>query len=174
MKTQPAAQTITGVARSRVADLGRLVYAIHDREMPEPQIRGHALLALDTYREHADLSPDEVRTIPLLAWSMMLHYDTSHVLQYLGEMSGPDRGEHWVCKDTRAWGRIRDEWEKRFEELAKVLRRPGVHGLPPTPGADDNGSQAIGLIHFWRSATRRHHRPTMRGTREPPRSLRAR
>jgi Ser/Thr protein kinase RdoA (MazF antagonist) len=106
---------------SRVGDLGRLIYALHDREMPPHQLRDRVTLAVDTYRQQVELSPEEVRALPLLAWGQFLFYDTFHILLYLYELDGADRGAGFVARRTDQWVRVRDEWERRFEELGEAL-----------------------------------------------------
>ena len=109
------------VYEARIADLGRLIYALHDRGMAPQQLRDRVLLAVDTYREHVPLAEEELRALPLYAWGMMLYYDLFHVLLYLGELGSPDRGEGLVAKRTADWARVRDNMERSFEELGEAL-----------------------------------------------------
>jgi len=46
-----------------------------------------------------------------------------HILLYLGELEGPDRGNYLVAGNLRKWSAIRDGWEARVEELAEFLDR---------------------------------------------------
>jgi len=106
---------------ARIADLGRLIYALHDRKMVPQQLRDRIMLAVDTYMARVPLSAEELRALPIYAWSMMLYYDLFHVLLYLGEMAFPDRGEYLVAKNTGDWVRARDEMEQSFEDLGEAL-----------------------------------------------------
>lgn len=109
------------VHEARIADLGRLLYALHDREMAPQQLRDRAMLAVDTYRDRVPLSEAELRALPLYAWSVMLYYDLFHVLLYLGEQRFPGRGDYLVAKRAADWVRVRDDMERGFEELGEAL-----------------------------------------------------
>lgn len=106
---------------ARIGDLGRLIFALHDRELADYQLEDRLKLVLDTYCAHVDLSPAELRALPLYAWGQFLHYDTFHVLLYLIEQSSPDRGEYLACRNRRAWASIRDRWEERMLKLSEDL-----------------------------------------------------
>jgi len=109
------------VHEARIADLGRLLFAIHDREMPDHRVDEAVMLAVETYREHVGLAPEELRALPFFAWAMLLYYDVFHVLLYLHEQDGPDRGEYLVTRRMSEWTAIRDRFERRFEQLSRVL-----------------------------------------------------
>jgi Ser/Thr protein kinase RdoA (MazF antagonist) len=106
---------------ARIGDLGRLLFAIHDGEMPEYETRDRVALALDVYREHVSLAAEELRALPIIAWGQFLHYDVFHILLYLCELDAPDRGEYLVAERTKQWVAIRDAWERRFLDLAEAL-----------------------------------------------------
>jgi len=109
------------IYEARVADLGRLIYALHDRDLPEPRVDDAVRLVVETFREHLDLSPDELRALPLFAWAMLLYYDLFHVLLYLHEQDAPDRGEYLMTPRPAEWRARRDRLEQRFAELSEAL-----------------------------------------------------
>jgi len=109
------------VYEARIADLGRLIYAIHDRPMPEYDMERKALLAVESYCEHVELSREELQALPMFAWAMRLYYDVFGVLLYLHELDAPDRGEYLVGSSAPEWTEQRDRMERRLEELGRTL-----------------------------------------------------
>ncbi len=91
------------VHEARIADLARLLFAIHDRRMIDYEQRDRAALAVEAYREIVDLSAQELQALPVLAWGMQLYYDAFHVPLYLAELAGPDMGEHLVAEGLGPW-----------------------------------------------------------------------
>ena len=108
---------------ARVADFGRLLFALHDREMAPYQVEDRVALAVDTYCERVNPSADEARALPVYAWGQFLYYDVFHILLYLCEQNSPDRGEYLVAKSTGPYLKIRDHWEERVEELAEFVSK---------------------------------------------------
>jgi len=109
------------VYEARVADLGRLIYALHDRDLPDSRVDDAVRLAVETFREHVDVSQKELRALPVFAWAMLLYYDLFHVLLYLHEQDAPDRGEYLVTRRPAEWRARRDRLEERFSELSETL-----------------------------------------------------
>lgn len=109
------------VYEARIADLGRLVYAIHDRPMPEYEMQPTSVLAVESFCEHVGLSRAELRALPVFAWAMRLYYDVFGVLLYLHELDSPDRGEYLVAANLSEWNAERDRLERRFEDLSETL-----------------------------------------------------
>jgi len=109
------------VCEARIADLGRLIFALHDREMPPQQLRDRVVLAVETYARRVALAEAELRALPLYGLSMMLYYDLFHVLLYLGELSSPDSGGDLVARSRGEWIRARDDMERAMDELAEAL-----------------------------------------------------
>jgi len=57
---------------ARIGDLGRLLFAIHDWRLPHHRMRDQVALAVDTYCAQVDLSPEELRALPLYSWAQLL------------------------------------------------------------------------------------------------------